>query len=291
MIVVKIYEGLGNQIFQYAFAKSLQLKTGQRVILDYTNQFDNLARKNRTKRKFLLNQFQTSLPLCSKSELVTWNFLKQENSVDAARYQLARYRIGRKKYYAESIDDVTNYKEELQYLRGEWYIKGWFQNEKYFSDIREILLEEFSLNNELNISSFLNEVLVNNNTVAVHFRRGDYKNGHFLSLNYYKKSVEYIEKKVVNPIYLVFSDDIKWVKEHLKIEGRVIFLNEEGQYCDFEELVLMSKCKHCIIANSTFSWWGAWLNRNENKIVVAPKPEAWFTNQKNILLPDWKTIR
>ena len=121
------------------------------------------------------------------------------------------------------------------------------------------------------------------NAVSVHVRRGDYVNNKnanafhgVCSPEYYRKAIELIAKRVDSPKYFVFSDDIEWVKEHIEIPNAV-FVSQKD-IADHEELVLMSKCKHAIIANSSFSWWGAWLNANPNKLVIAPK--QWVSDSR-----------
>ena len=127
---------------------------------------------------------------------------------------------------------------------------------------------------KIQILPSLKTVLSECNTVSIHIRRGDYKKyNFFLPISYYERAIEYIKNKIEDPIFLVFSDDIQWVKTHVKFEDEVFFVSQE-KLEDYEELILMSKCKHNIIANSSFSWWGAWLNTNDKKIVIGPN--RWF---------------
>ena len=170
-------------------------------------------------------------------------------------------------------------------IRGNCYIKGWFQNEKYFRNIRKELLREFVPRNKIKIERELISVVRERESVAIHIRRGDYvRLNETLSLSYYSKAIDFIKKFYKKPVFLFFSDDLKWVKQNMKIDGRCVFVNEDRALQDFEELFIMSRCKSNIIANSTFSWWAAWLNPNKEKIVIAPKsewaellvPEGWF---------------
>jgi len=157
------------------------------------------------------------------------------------------------------------------------------------------LLEEFTLNSALSFdASNLEKTISETIAVSLHVRRGDYvKNPQVLkefgicSIDYYKRAIKHIEDSVDSPTYFVFSDDLAWVKKNLPVGEKVVYIQGEN-ITDTEELTLMSKCKHNIIANSTFSWWGAWLNQNSNKIVVAPTP--WFETQpydKDLILKSW----
>ena len=159
------------------------------------------------------------------------------------------------------------------------YLDGYWQTYKYFENIREILLEEFSLKEELNLENrnILNKIK-SRNSISLHIRRGDYiTNSHTsnvhgaCSIHYYMEAIEYINRRIDSPVYFIFSDDIQWVKENLEFNNEKVYVDindGETAYCDLE---LMKNCQHNIIANSTFSWWGAWLNINKEKIVITPK--------------------
>jgi hypothetical protein len=168
------------------------------------------------------------------------------------------------------------YNEEYLKTKSGYFV-GYWQNEKYFCDIRDILLKEIVLKKALPKKARL-FTQKHRNLVSVHIRRGDYLNSNsgldVCGLDYYKKSVRHIYGKIKNPCFLVFSDDVKWCKHHFQ---NCTCAADFG-LSDVEEFVLMSKCRHNIIANSSFSWWGAWLNTHRNKIVIAPK--RWFVDRK-----------
>ena len=120
----------------------------------------------------------------------------------------------------------------------------------------------------------------------MHIRRGDYvKISNTVNLLYYQKAIQYIRQYYKKPVFLVFSDDLDWVKSNIPVEGEVIYVNEDKKMQDYEELLVMSKCKSNIIANSTFSWWAAWLNQNKEKYVIAPK--LWFPGLEGIVPKEW----
>nr|BFD25167.1 MAG: hypothetical protein JST_4580 [Candidatus Parcubacteria bacterium] len=154
----------------------------------------------------------------------------------------------------------------------------------------DILNEEFKLKTPLNTNLNITE----SESIFVHIRRGDYVSNSaankFLGLcplDYYERAVKFMRGKVKNPRFFIFSDDISWVQDYLKIEDAVYV--SDGNLQDFEELALMSQCRHGVVANSSFSWWGAWLISNPTKIIIAPK--QWFANDKaddsDLIPPNW----
>ncbi|WP_245553721.1 alpha-1,2-fucosyltransferase [Anaeromusa acidaminophila] len=162
-------------------------------------------------------------------------------------------------------------------------LDGYWQSYKYFSAIEDDLRRELTIPKEreelIAISRSLPE-----NSVSIHVRRGDYVSNPkanamhgTCSWEYYQAAIEKMTGLVKEPQYVVFSDDITWTKENLPLPNAMYIGRELGLF-DYEELILMSRCKHNIMANSTFSWWGAWLNSNPNKVVIAPR--KWFRHKK-----------
>ena len=170
------------------------------------------------------------------------------------------------------------------------YLKGWFQSENYFKEFAHSIRKEIYPKKRIRITRELKQILENENTVSVHVRRGDFKKLHnILPIEYYEKAGEMITNMVENPFFIVFSDDITYVRENMNFGLRCLYIDQKYGYEDYEELMIMSKCKHHIIANSTFSWWGAWLNGNENKTVIAPR--KWFRDKiegdTNLIPDNW----
>lgn len=244
-IIVKLSGGLGNQMFQYAFGLAQALMHGAELRLDISR-----YTTGQEKRGFMLEAFD--MPVI-KAGLFERVFKRKYREVETT--------------YSKRFNDIDN----------GVFIGNW-QSEKYFAGISEKIREDFRLrkNPTYNTLSIGSEV----ESVSIHIRRGDYvssekarvKHG-LLPLEYYEKAVKLINEKVKNPNFFIFSDDIEWAKTNLKIGGNCTYVSGQG-FTEAEELVLMGKCRHNIIANSTYSWWGAWLNANPNKIVIAPK--AWF---------------
>lgn len=166
------------------------------------------------------------------------------------------------------------------------YYYGYFFELEFYDDIRNILQKEFQLKKPVCLPTELYKVLRNDITVGIHIRRGDFiRLSRDISLKeYYPKALKKMGEYIKNPVYLVFSDDIKWVKEHIKIDARKIYVSEMN-FSDFQELTIMRYCKHNIIANSTFSYWAAYLNNNPEKIVICPR--RW---KKGIIPKEWISV-
>lgn len=259
MIIVRIWEGLGNQMFQYAYARSLKGK-GVDVRLDMKKSYDEVFRKNRKhiSRNTLIQNYKIIIPEIDVEKYGKYEYLRQKTIQDKIFFWMGTHSMLKYKFYEEQN---IKYSDKLMNLKDNYYVKGWFQNPKYFNDIKDILIKEFVPCKKINILTRLRESIEYKESVSIHIRRCDYVKMHNeLSLVYYYKAIEYMKKIYKNPIFIVFSDDIEWVKSNLKTPEKVIYANEEGNLYEFEELFLMSKCSSNIIANSTFSWWAAWLN-------------------------------
>lgn len=175
---------------------------------------------------------------------------------------------------------------------------GFWQTEKYFSSIREEILTTFTFDKKM-ISLQTNNILhliKNTNSVSIHIRRGDYLQkgvkeifGNICTPTYYDKAISEIKNRIDNPNFFVFSNDIEWVKENISIPSPNYIDWNKGTD-SWQDMFLMSQCKYNIIANSTFSWWGAWLNQNDNKIVIAPKRFLNDIETPDIFPKEWITI-
>lgn len=288
MIIVRIWEGLGNQMFQYAYARALHEK-GINVRLDMDKAYDKVFQKNRkhTARQNSIQNYRLSLKEIDVYKYGKYSYLMQDSVYDRIVFWLGSHSLWKYKFYEEK--DAL-YSEKSSKIRGNYYIKGWFQCEKYFRNIRSILLREFRPKKKIFLAEDVRTALKDPQTVSIHIRRNDYiKENNALNLTYYKKAVDYIKKYYDNPVFLVFSDDLPWVKENFMAEGSILYVNEDRKLQDYEELMIMSRCKSNIIANSTFSWWGAWLNTNKDKHVIAPK--MWFPGHQDDIIPEgWITI-
>ncbi|MFA6094593.1 MAG: alpha-1,2-fucosyltransferase [Candidatus Paceibacterota bacterium] len=260
MKIIKLQGGLGNQMFQYAHGRMLEL-SGKKVIFDISF-FNGSKAKIDTARNFKLDNFNIE----TKAVFVS----KKTPLLDILK----------------KIQRKLGFKQEC-----------FFQNEKYFKNEEEQVRREFTLKNPPTDAAekVLQQISTAKNSVSLHIRRGDYVNNKetnayhgVCSPEYYNRAISVLKEKLGHLSLFVFSDDIEWVKNNLTFPFPTEYVSKH-EIIDCEELILMSHCKHNIIANSTFSWWGAWLNKNPEKIVMAPKQWAlkYQENFKDIIPETW----
>jgi hypothetical protein len=288
MIIVKLIGGLGNQLFQYATAKALAHRHGVEVKVDssFLNQNSN---GQYTQRNYELGVFTADIKIATETE--TKIFLKYNNSKWLRVLQRSIPDLFDNLYLAES--DLSYFKN-FDYLPNNTYLDGFWQNQTYFLNIRSIILNDLQV--RLHPSEEIKEIqnkIESTNSISIHVRRGDYvtlpiaDNYHGTpDLTYYESAINFMTDKVGDHSVYVFSDDIGWCKKNLRLVQPTYFV--EHKEADCWDLFLMSKCQHNIIANSSFSWWAAWLNQHANKVVIAPS--KWFTNPliKHSIIPtDW----
>lgn len=254
--------GLGNQMFQYAYGRAKSLRRNTPLKLDLSDLLFPLTLRNKeTPRSYKLGHFNIQAEVIIPTKRP---FLRQ----------MVR------KIYEKFVRKERN-----------------FQNEHYFKACESIIREDFDLKEALSekASFMYQQIATSINPVSIHVRRGDYVTDiatalHHgaLPISYYKGAVEEIYRYTAEPTFVVFSDDIEWAKSNLPLPQTIIFVSD-NTIQDYEELKLMSACEHHIIANSSFSWWGAWLNPKNNKTVIAPK--QWFTrasfNASSIVPKEW----
>jgi hypothetical protein len=279
MIIINLTGGIGNQLFQYAFGRALSLKSNCELVVDISSyEWDKL-------RQYSLNVF--NLPIRKATQIEINNIKKSKVSlINRILYSLLGDPIP---YYLFSVIKEKSFKYDLNFnlfRTKNVYLEGYWQSEKYFKNIQFILQNELKVNEDkLSIDYNLNKHLIihKKNSVSIHVRRGDYVSNRVTSeyhgicdMNYYLQAINFFEELIEEPFFFVFSDDKNYVKENFGNKKNVLVV--ENIPYDYEELLLMSTCDHNIIANSSFSWWGAWLNANSNKKVIAPK--KWFVNNE-----------
>ncbi len=291
MIIVRICEGLGNQLFQYSYARALRSR-GLNVVLDMDKAYDLSFKKYKghERRRNVLDNFNLKLPRLDVVKYGRYFFLRRNNPYEKAVFYMACNNMWPYRYWEEREDDRGYSPKKMIFKGRDYYVKGWFQNENYFKDIREDLLRELTPKKKIILKSELKSVISSNDSVSIHVRRGDYvRVGAALKESYYCNAIKYIREKIDNPFFLVFSDDPKWAKENLGLDQtESLYLCDCGRYQDHEELLIMSRCRSNIISNSTFSWWGAWLNSKSNKIVAAPA--KWEEGLPGIIPEGWDLI-
>ena len=275
MIIIEVSGGLGNQLFQYAFARKLSLLLGCEIKFD-VNHFSN--NKLRT---FELGKLNTVGKIATLEDIKSVRLEKSIFSLLKRKYNTLI-----RPYYKRNIvgEKSFNFDKNLLAINSNAYVSGYFQTEKYFKSIETILREELTPRANILSSTFfaIQSDIRSNSSVSIHIRRGDYVNNPeafsahgICELDYYKSALKHIKSKITDPVFYVFSDDIEWCTQNIITESPTFFINNTQNH--FEDLFLMASCKHNIIANSSFSWWGAWLNTNANKIVIAP--QKWFNNR------------
>jgi hypothetical protein len=262
MIITKIIGGLGNQFFQYAAGRHLAEIHHAEFKIDIS-EFENYE-----PHAYSLNHFNIIENYASLEEIAELKYMKEKH---------------------------FHFDPEILHLPDGSYLHGYWQSEKYFAGIAEII------RNELRVKSLLSgrdaeiaEQIGSHDSVSVHIRRADYVTKKYTelfdpcSLKYYLVSIEQLSRVVKKPHFFVFTDDKAWVRENFQLPYPITFVDHNGPEKNYEDLRLMSQCKHNIIANSSFSWWGAWLNKNPDKMVFTPK--KWFSekarNSSKDIIPD-----
>lgn len=291
MIIIKLQGGLGNQLFQYSLGRSLSLKLNTELKLDLT------AFKTDKNRKYELDKFNIVAKIASENEVKKLVNVKSLVLSKLSKYLTFLY--GTSAYISEK---KYGFDPRVLNLPDNRYIEGYWQSEKYFKNNSELIKKEFALKSKAIGANFttLKKITNENNSVCLHVRRGDYVSDKkaknifgIFGLEYYSKSIKLLEKKLDKPSFFVFSDDIDWAKKNIKTKNKIYFIDNNSSNKGYEDLRLMSACKNFIIANSSFSWWGAWLCQNKDKIIIAPK--KWFKDSHladiNDLIPkDWLRI-
>ncbi len=268
MIIARICGGLGNQLFKYAVAR-------------------NLAEIHKTELKIDLSSYET---------------------YDSHKYSLWAFNIKENIAHKEEILESNHFKEKhfhfdpnVLNLSNGTYLYGYWQCEKYFVDIKAIIQLECSVKApQTDKDKLLSEQMALCESVGLHIRRKDYLPNTYAdqvqdccSLDYYYQCIASLSQVVHDPHFFIFSDDIQWARDNLQLTYPTTYVDHNDADKNYEDLRLMSLCKHNIIANSSFSWWGAWLNVNPDKKVFAPK--KWFNNNaransKDIIPSAWTKI-
>ncbi|MDP3043073.1 MAG: alpha-1,2-fucosyltransferase [bacterium] len=282
-IIIKLQGGLGNQMFQYAVGRHLSHITKAVLKLDIAS-FKDDPKRNYSLGCFNLQKFFAT------DEEIRW-FKKYQRKPGKIWFLYNRLVADETKYVKER---QFHFDQKILQLKPPAHFDGYWQTEKYFKDIAETIRKEFTLKNSLsNYTKLLQADIMSKEAVSIHVRRGDYISDKHTnewhgscSIEYYNQAIQKIAEHVKNPHFFIFSDDPAWIKKNILPPFPTTCLPCNAEYPE-EDLYLMSRCKHHIIANSSFSWWGAWLNPNKEKVVIAPK--RWFQAPKmdtNDLIPN-----
>lgn len=284
MIIVKLMGGLGNQMFQYAAAKALSLRLNAPLKVDLSFLLDRSYQADFTYRDYELSYFKIEPEFISKESLssfLRWSKKFETVRLSAVNRRLFNYKLPIPKTFYEA---TSKYSADFSLLSKNTYLVGYWQSDKYFKGSEKEIRECFRLKNENLKYESLQTFGAEQESVSVHVRRGDYANNPHINnvhglcgIDYYKRALEMMAAKLDRPTFYFFSDDLPWVVDNLGFlsEKFSVHYMEPGKSAQ-TDLYIMSQCKHNIIANSSFSWWAAWLNRHSEKIVVAPK--KWFAD-------------
>ena len=280
MVVVQLLGGLGNQMFQYAFGLHLAIKNDSVIKID-TSFLDNpVIIKNFTKRKYGLGIFNISSEILYTEDFPAYSSKHSIKSIPHRIMHVAKVLFKGFKYCKEK---KFEFDEAFLLKKGNLYLDGYWQSFKYFEDIKSVISSEFTFKVDLDISLLsIVEKIKNTNSICLHIRRKDYLLDKLLTvdnLDYINSGIKKMIESLDNPCFYIFSDDITWCEQNIKLKYPIEFVSKYTlQFGGETDLQLMIECKHFIIANSSFSWWAAWLSKNENKIVIAP--QKWFENSK-----------
>lgn len=276
-VVVKLMGGIGSQMLQYATARRLALKHNGEVVLDLSYLNDK-QRTDITIRNFELDYFPVAARVASPSEMR--RIEAYQHNWLARAYNKARKVLGLRPafvYLSESGDfqDRTARlgaapEADILFLEGYWF------NERYFADVAGQIRQDFSFRSFRDArNQAVAEQIAASRAVSLHVRRGDYLKFPMHGVcapDYYERAVAHMAQALPEtPAYFVFSDDIAWARDHLPLPGTPVYIDWNKGADSIEDVHLMSLCQHNIIANSSFSWWGAWLNPRPDKIVVSPR--------------------
>lgn len=277
MVISQVIGGLGNQMFQYAVGRALSLKKSEELKLDVSG----FAHYGLHHGFELQRVFNCPAELADKSDVcgvLGW----QSWPLVSRIVSRPRYAVLRRNGFI--VEPNFQYWPDINQAPQDCYLVGYWQSEKYFIDNASTIRSDFIFRPPLDTrNKELAAAIGEADAASLHIRRGDYvKNPQtyavhgVCSLDYYCAAVKYIAERVHSPHFFVFSDDIAWARENLKISFPCQFIGHNQGINSYIDMQLMSLCKHHIIANSSFSWWGAWLNPSLAKIVVAP--EKWFAD-------------
>jgi hypothetical protein len=272
MILSRIYGGMGNQMFQYAYGRMLAHKhqTVFKIYFDdcgygWAEHSKHLALTHFNIHAQKATEKDRAEFICDSKNLMIRAFHKLKREVKGLHYIGDGARVHDHHWDALNAPDNS-------------FTDGFWQSEIYFESIAAIIKQDFSIKEPLSDhAKMIEQHIKKSNAVSIHVRRGDYLKQtnvyHICDVAYYKRALDIVKKKIYNPVVFVFSNDATWVKKELKLDVPMMVVEDTQAH---EDMHLMSCCRHNIASNSTFGWWGAWLNDNPDKIVILP--ERWLAD-------------
>jgi hypothetical protein len=273
MIIVRLSGGLGNQMFQYATGRAVAARSGVPLKLDVT------AFVRDDNRAFALDGFRIAATVATEAEIT--RFLGAGYKELSTRLRLRLQRLLPHALRTLIWERGLPYESRLRQVGSSAYLAGYWQSESYFSDIADRLRDELTLFDPPSAEGqAMSAEMQARDSLSVHVRRGDYVShplyGGICTGDYYRRAVDSVCRRVPGIHAYLFSDDIAWAEANLDLGCETTYVRPRQGARDHEDIWLMSLCRHHVIANSSFSWWGAWLGKNRAKIVVAPR--RWFND-------------
>lgn len=277
MVIVTLKGGLGNQMFQYAAGLRLAKRHGTKLKIDMSWYSKHQSPDSPALREYELDCFSFKPSFASRADLAR---------IDTPPHSLKRraYRkvAGPIKLFREA--ETADFFPEVLRAPNNSCLEGFWQSEEYFKDIEKFVRKDFTFSSPLNGKNrAIAEEIKKAMSVSLHVRRGDYVSHPDLAamhgmanLDYYKAAIKRLAAKIPDPHFFIISDDPEWCKKNIKLDFQTTYIDHNTR--GFEDMRLMSLCKHHIIANSSFSWWGAWLDSKPDALVYAPK--KWFNDPK-----------
>lgn len=278
MILARLQGGLGNQLFQYAAGRRLAHVRGAKLRLDVSALDDPRLRKP---RRYELEALNVATEVAGADDLARVR-REPKGLVERVRERLAGggngFRVVREAHF--------HFDPAVLDLPDDVYLDGYWQSARYFADVADRIRREVTPKAPLTgRNAELAKEIEGCHAVSVHVRRGDYlTDPAVLAMHgvcgpeYYEMALAHVGERVAEPVFFVFGDDADWARRSVRAPGRMVIVDHNGPEHPAEDLRLMALCRHHVIANSTFSWWGAWLNPRPDKIVVAP--ERWFGSDR-----------
>jgi hypothetical protein len=285
MVIVRLMGGLGNQMFQYAAGRRLSLVRATELKLDLAFLLDRRPRENFVFRDYNLGIFNVKENFASP----------QETAPHTGNYANAFRRLVFKAQKAAGVkhrpylrERYFHFDADLLNAPGNIYLDGYWQSEKYFQDVADVIRKDFAFKTPLlssgsDISEIASQIQASG-SVCLHVRRGDFVENPvtaqfhgFVGMGYINRAVATVAAKINQPRFFVFSDDIEWCRANIRLDYPTTVVGQADRGREFgNDFRLMTLCRHFIISNSAFGWWAAWLGGHPGKIVVAP--EQWFAS-------------
>jgi hypothetical protein len=291
LVIVRLVGGLGNQMFQYAAGRAHALACGSDLLLHVAD-----LEKTWTPRKCVLeNAFRIPARIAEPEDVarvLEWKTPLRKVLLRRNFFGLRGKRL--------VVEPQFTYWSEIRAAESTCYLAGYWQSERYFSDIANRIREDFCFRDELtHDNEVVRSEIASSVAVSVHVRRGDYVTNPKIAAfhgvcapEYYERAVAHIRSRYGSARFFVFSDDIDWARTHIPVPAGSCFVAGNAGVADYRDMHLMSLCHHHVVANSTFSWWGAWLGAEQDKIVVAPK--NWFDSAQQdtstLFPPAWQLM-